>query len=311
MRHTFSLWAEGRSLEAHVAYQEEQLARGTESIIAYAGLVEGNGGLCASLKRFSLSMRIGDETIPTVGLGAIMVPPPQRRGGVGRALIEATLDAARESGARLAWLFSEIDPAYYARFGFREVEWPIFAGEVRDLPSGSDLVTRSSKGAFSDQDLAMAERLEADRFAELSSTVRPAREARARSYFAWRNAYETVWLSRPDKTVVGYVALSSPAERAEDTDSMRVLEVADWAWSGLDDGERLSALRALAEARGATHVVGPLGEDGAKGLFARFSSDAHGAPMLATLDPTLELPEATPSGKLPSSRVHFGLCDYF
>ncbi len=311
MQHTFSIWAEGRSLDAHVAYQNEQLQRATNEVLEYVGLVDEMGKLAASSKRFALSMRNGDEVVPTVGIGAVMVPEILRRRGVGQKLVESVLDEARLAGVRLAWLFSEIDPTYYARFGFRQVEWPIFATEVSALPDGSELELRSSGSSFSTDEIREAERLESARFGARPKMLRPLRDCAVRTYFSWRNEIETVWLQRRDGRVAGYVALRRRAAQSETGHSpLSVLEVADWAWTGLDDDERFAALRKLAEARGATHVAGPLGEDGTSDRFARFESDSHGAPMVAVLDSNLELPVGT-GGKVSANQMHFGLCDYF
>ncbi len=53
-------------------------------------------------------------------LGPLTVEPPFRSRGVGRALMEASMKAAKDSGARLVLLVG--DEPYYGRLGFKKVE---------------------------------------------------------------------------------------------------------------------------------------------------------------------------------------------
>ena len=62
-------------------------------------------------------IRIGDT--PALMLGPLTVDPAFENRGIGRALIERSLAAAREAGHRLVLLVG--DEPYYGRFGFRRV----------------------------------------------------------------------------------------------------------------------------------------------------------------------------------------------
>ncbi len=55
------------------------------------------------------------------GIGAVFTPPLHRGKGYASQLIERLLESARSEGALLAGLFSEIDPAFYARLGFTAI----------------------------------------------------------------------------------------------------------------------------------------------------------------------------------------------
>src|SRR5215510_1430325 len=61
---------------------------------------------------------IGDT--PALMLGPLTVEPPFRSHGIGRALIERSLDEARAKGGRLVLLVG--DEPYYGRLGFKRVE---------------------------------------------------------------------------------------------------------------------------------------------------------------------------------------------
>jgi predicted N-acetyltransferase YhbS len=62
-------------------------------------------------------VRIGEA--PALLLGPLTVEPPFREHGIGAALIEASLVAARKAGARLVLLVG--DEPYYSRAGFKQV----------------------------------------------------------------------------------------------------------------------------------------------------------------------------------------------
>lgn len=62
-------------------------------------------------------IRIGDA--PALLLGPLTIEPPFRGRGIGRGLIKASLDAAREAGARLVLLVGDLP--YYGPLGFSRV----------------------------------------------------------------------------------------------------------------------------------------------------------------------------------------------
>jgi predicted N-acetyltransferase YhbS len=88
-------------------------------------------------------VRIGDT--PALLLGPLTVEPPFREHGIGAALIEASLAAARKARARLVLLVG--DEPYYGRMGFKIVP----RGRVK-LPGPVDpervLVAELADGAF-------------------------------------------------------------------------------------------------------------------------------------------------------------------
>jgi predicted N-acetyltransferase YhbS len=62
-------------------------------------------------------IRIGDT--PALLLGPLTVEPPFRSHGIGRALIERALVAAKAGGYRLVVLVGDVP--YYGRFGFKPI----------------------------------------------------------------------------------------------------------------------------------------------------------------------------------------------
>ena len=82
---------------------------------------------------------------PALLLGPLIVEPVFRSRGIGEALVNASLEAARKAGARLAILVG--DAPYYGRMGFR----PAASGRIL-LPGPVDparvLVCELEAGAF-------------------------------------------------------------------------------------------------------------------------------------------------------------------
>jgi predicted N-acetyltransferase YhbS len=76
------------------------------------------GELVASCKRYDRVLRCGARTYKAAGIGAVFTPDALRGRGYATALLGAFLDAEREAGTDLAYLFSDIHPAFYQRLGF-------------------------------------------------------------------------------------------------------------------------------------------------------------------------------------------------
>lgn len=112
----------------------------------------------AHLLELSFTARIGTLLVGSVRLtpvligqakalllGPLTVEPPFRSRGIGRALIGASLDAAKQAGVKLVLLVG--DEPYYGRLGFKKVP----KGKVR-MPGPVDpervLIAELSPGAF-------------------------------------------------------------------------------------------------------------------------------------------------------------------
>lgn len=82
------------------------------SVVAVEG-VETIGHVAVS------PVRVDDGTGGWFGIGPVTVAPHRQGGGVGRALLEGTLEWLAEGGAGGVVVFGE--PDFYARFGFEHV----------------------------------------------------------------------------------------------------------------------------------------------------------------------------------------------
>ncbi len=116
--HSHALWAGARTFDEYVA---EFLATASSAWgkrrFRTLGLRVG-GELVASCKRYDRVLRCGARTYRAAGIGAVFTPQELRGRGYATALLGAFLDAERDAGTDLAYLFSDIHPAFYERLGF-------------------------------------------------------------------------------------------------------------------------------------------------------------------------------------------------
>jgi GNAT superfamily N-acetyltransferase len=116
---SFPIWGEGLSREGYARYNRAQLSTpwGVANLERVA-LVD-RGHLLATAKRYRLEALAEHRPVPLLGLGAVFTPEARRGHGYAGELLRRTMDAAAGEGFGLALLFSEIDPRYYERLGFR------------------------------------------------------------------------------------------------------------------------------------------------------------------------------------------------
>lgn len=113
-----ALWAGERSFEEYAGEFRATVASGWgKRRFRTLGLRFG-GELVTSCKRYERVLRCGERTYVAVGIGAVYTPDELRGRGYATALLGAFLDAERDAGTDVAYLFSDIHPAFYARLGF-------------------------------------------------------------------------------------------------------------------------------------------------------------------------------------------------
>jgi predicted N-acetyltransferase YhbS len=150
--HTFPIWSEGLTREAYGRWNAAQLrtAWGRDHLHRFA-LVDEQGALLASAKRYRLDARLDGRDVRVSGIGAVFTPTELRGRGHASRLIERLLEQERGEGAAMAALFSEIGEEYYRRLGFAPVPMDevdvevvekagapamlVRAGDERDLPA--------------------------------------------------------------------------------------------------------------------------------------------------------------------------------
>jgi len=111
------LWGGTRSFERYADDFRNVAAMWGTRRFRTVGL-EVDGDLVASCKRYERTLRCGERSYRAAGIGAVFTPPALRGRGYATALLGAFLDAERAAGTDLAYLFSDIHPAFYERIGF-------------------------------------------------------------------------------------------------------------------------------------------------------------------------------------------------
>jgi GNAT superfamily N-acetyltransferase len=163
---TCHVWHEGLTRQAYGLWNAaQQRTPWGRRHLRRVALIGSDGGWRSSAKIYRFEGRMGDRVGRWSGLGALFTPPPYRGHGHASALVERWLEEERREGTAVAFLFSEIDPAFYRRLGFVEVPLDevtlhvrqgrgapamlVRAGEDRDLPALAAMHdTRSAAAAF-------------------------------------------------------------------------------------------------------------------------------------------------------------------
>jgi GNAT superfamily N-acetyltransferase len=163
---TFPIWNEGLSRQAYGQWNTAQIKTewGRSHLRRFA-LVDDDGVLLATAKRYRHDIRLDGHDGWMAGFGAVFTPPAGRGRGQASRLLELLMEQSRQEGALMASLFSEIGPAFYERLGFQSVPLDevtvdvtrkggtpamlVRAGEERDLPAIAAIdATRSSGVRF-------------------------------------------------------------------------------------------------------------------------------------------------------------------
>jgi GNAT superfamily N-acetyltransferase len=164
---TYPIWSEGLTPAGYKGWNAAQLRTpwGRERLHRFA-LVDAEGRLLASAKRYRFDARLDGRDVLMSGIGAVFTPPDLRGRGFASEIVEQLVDRERREGAAVASLFSEIGEAFYKRLGFSLVPMEevtlevthkagapamlVRAGDERDLPHIAAMhVVRAASARFS------------------------------------------------------------------------------------------------------------------------------------------------------------------
>lgn len=120
-RETFSIWSPGLSRDEYLEYMWRisllpWATRNLEFLV-----LKAKDDVAASLKYHKLTFRHHNHSYQFMGLGAVYTQKHFRNQGYASQLMELAIDKAVAENADGMFLFSDIDPAFYTRFGFVEV----------------------------------------------------------------------------------------------------------------------------------------------------------------------------------------------
>ena len=100
---THPIWADGLSRHNYARFNDAQMRTpwGKDRLRRFA-LVDDDGRLLTSAKRYDVTVRLDGREIEAIALGAVFTPEDERGNGYAPVLIERLIEAAREDGAELA-----------------------------------------------------------------------------------------------------------------------------------------------------------------------------------------------------------------
>jgi GNAT superfamily N-acetyltransferase len=128
------IWGGGLSEERFVAFQRRLAdAREAGERHRLIGFFDGDR-LLAAMKAYDLRGSCASKPLNILGIGAVFTPPPLRRRGYARRMLELVIAEHAARGVDAAVLFSDIGTAYYERLGFRVLRSEECIAEASDLP---------------------------------------------------------------------------------------------------------------------------------------------------------------------------------
>ena len=246
-----ALWGYGRSEAEHLAHTAAQLAHAGPELLRYVGLVADHG-LVAASKRYSLLFRVGGRDARVLGVGAVFTKEGERGRGHAPALIRAMAAEARDLGYAAAILYSDIDPAYYARLGFVALPALDHFALPAELPGAGALAFRPANEGDLDRLIAWHEAS----WADAPEAIRPMRSRALWRFFTWRNRIAGAWILSEGGRDVGYLlaGLDDPRRDLPEPRPEGLLWVDEWSAPGVDPARVLATIRAVAEREGARAI---------------------------------------------------------
>ncbi|HEY5318793.1 MAG TPA: GNAT family N-acetyltransferase [Solirubrobacteraceae bacterium] len=107
----------------------------------HVALRDGDGRLIASTGMLVVEAEVGDQRIPIVGLGGVIVNSEHRGRGLARRVVRAALERGRAMGPSFALLFCLPSRAgLYERLGFETLPPPVTVEQpagIEEMPLGA------------------------------------------------------------------------------------------------------------------------------------------------------------------------------
>jgi GNAT superfamily N-acetyltransferase len=130
---TYPLWGDGRSFERYVAdFRAVAGSAYGKRRTFTVGLLDG-ARIVASCKNYEREIRWNDVSLRATGIGAVFTPDELRGRGYASLMLGALLDAERDAGRDVAFLFTDIHPAFYERLGFIALPSRLFTVRASSL----------------------------------------------------------------------------------------------------------------------------------------------------------------------------------
>jgi GNAT superfamily N-acetyltransferase len=136
---TFELWGNERDFERYVADFRDVAGSAYGKRRPFTVGLRESGTLVCSCKNYDREIRWGDASLRATGIASVFTPERLRGHGFATAMLGSLLDAERDAGRDVAFLYSDIHPAYYERLGFVTLPSRLFtvrASSLDGAPAG-------------------------------------------------------------------------------------------------------------------------------------------------------------------------------
>ena len=282
-------------LDAYRAYLTELLdhpwARGS---IRFLVLRDEPGGFLSFLRLHAVQALHHDREIWLAGIATVVTRERLRGQGYASELLRLTLDLLRQEGADGAYLFSDIGPDFYQRFGFVTVGSTMIDVPLASVPSSPDESIRVR--ALEPTDWTAVRRIH-----DSAGSGQPlwlVRDERQWDFLLSRWLRRAVHFPGDETALIGRVAVRGNVVVGYALGRLRAgtLGLLDYCTESPAEAlvdPLLGSLKAEAGARGCTRLVSPW----PPGIWGR-PFERHFAPvplpdgvfMVASLSPRLDLP---------------------
>lgn len=236
------LWGGTTAIAARIERLETLRKMNGAKLPHYAGLISADGLPAASFKWYDCALVWGGKTIRTMGFGAVFTQPEARHRGYAKALMEAAMADAASMGYEAALLYSDIDPAYYAKMGFQAFDATDFTVPVVQS-NDPTLIARKA-----DPQDAKTMRAWYDQSYAGNDWLRLARDHDAWNFYRVLNGAPADWILADPRTGkdIGYASTAPCKDGA--------LWLEEWAAPDVPAAQLWAAMHALAAAQG-KHVL--------------------------------------------------------
>lgn len=149
VRDSHSQWGRSASVEERLQLLQMRLKKHGPRLFSMSGLVNDDGKLVASLKKYYFTLKLDGAEGLCVGLGAVFTHPDFRRSGLAESMIRKVLENARLlEGCKFSMLYSDIHPTYYEKFGFQKTPSLNWVSQLNQLGiAASSLALRKATSA--------------------------------------------------------------------------------------------------------------------------------------------------------------------
>lgn len=127
-RNVSDVWSMGLSPEEHL--RRRLTSPKHQSARWYVGCLDGQ--VVTSLGAYPLELRIHGHVLPSVAIGSVHTLPAFRGRGLAPRLLDWVHAFLQARGTRATLLYSDIEPEFYARLGYRRC--PCYVGWVEASP---------------------------------------------------------------------------------------------------------------------------------------------------------------------------------